>query len=105
MYIFCFPGSQEKPEGHITLKAKCEESHDVFLSVDDSCSKYIDCTTYRVEECPYPFLFDETTSRCMPPERAQCGTRIVFKDPCKYLFTTVDYVIKLGTFCIDMHPV
>ncbi|CAG2185880.1 unnamed protein product [Mytilus edulis] len=64
--------------------AICEKSNSVFLTYEESCSKYIDCTTQSVEECPYPLLFDENISRCVQPEKANCGSRILYKDPCDY---------------------
>lgn len=53
------------------------------MAYEDSCSKYIDCTLNSVEGCPYPLLFDEDSKRCINVDKANCGTRTVYKDPCK----------------------
>ena len=66
-----------------SLEDRCKQQKSVFMAYEDSCSKYIDCTLNSVEECPYPLLFDEDKKRCIHLEKANCGTRIVYKDPCK----------------------
>lgn len=55
-----------------------------------SCAKYFDCSTAasnrgvpRSRECPYPHLFDSTTTSCRYFTEVDCKDRPVPKHPCK----------------------
>jgi hypothetical protein len=75
-------GTKEKPQS-LSIKDICKRASFFLLPHEDSCSKYIDCTSNTVEECYYPFLFDKEIKRCVPPNIAECGSRSVPKNPCK----------------------
>ena len=66
-----------------TYAIENEKCTSVFLPDGENCAKYFDCTLNSIQECPYPLLFDEDIKRCVPPEKANCGSRTAVKDPCK----------------------
>lgn len=69
----------------------CDMKAQTRIAHPESCAKFYDCSNKKtsggdpeVEECKYPFLFDEETMRCEHFSTTKCGRRFEPKNQCDY---------------------
>ncbi|KAL3852459.1 hypothetical protein ACJMK2_016093, partial [Sinanodonta woodiana] len=66
----------------------CYPGSSAIVASEFHCAQYFDCTETnhtspypRVNECPFPNLFDRASEKCLQPELVKCDTRFEPKEP------------------------
>nr|XP_022322146.1 uncharacterized protein LOC111123822 isoform X3 [Crassostrea virginica] len=74
--------------GHDAATDYCKMNPTAVVANEDNCAKYYNCSVplknNRAQECPYPYLFSRTTSKCETFTSVACDSRPEPQNPCEY---------------------